>query len=117
MTLASSLAHLLTHLLTHSLAVCNVVQLKDIYETIQIPDKTANDIIKSGVYYRDDIPSHDKFIPIFSMAAGDFVELYSQEKHRSMWNAVVTCFFMDTVTYSPTYLLTYSLTHFTYLPT
>lgn len=32
----------------------------------------------------------------FSMVAGDFVELYSSDGHASAWNAVVTCFFIDT---------------------
>ncbi|RLM91538.1 uncharacterized protein C2845_PM08G13540 [Panicum miliaceum] len=32
----------------------------------------------------------------FSMCAGDFVEVYSEESQESAWDAVVTCFFLDT---------------------
>ncbi|KAK4514658.1 NADPH-dependent 1-acyl dihydroxyacetone phosphate reductase [Mucor velutinosus] len=32
----------------------------------------------------------------FSMVAGDFIEVYSQENNKEAWDVVVTCFFMDT---------------------
>ncbi|KAG2629446.1 hypothetical protein PVAP13_3KG432300 [Panicum virgatum] len=32
----------------------------------------------------------------FSMCTGDFVEVYSEESLESAWDAVVTCFFLDT---------------------
>ncbi|CAH2059817.1 unnamed protein product [Thlaspi arvense] len=32
----------------------------------------------------------------FSMCGGDFVEVYSESCHAGMWDAVVTCFFIDT---------------------
>ncbi|KAM0884896.1 hypothetical protein ACQ4PT_030707 [Festuca glaucescens] len=32
----------------------------------------------------------------FSMCAGDFVEVYSEKSQESAWDAVVTCFFLDT---------------------
>uniref|UniRef100_A0A0E0L4J6 carnosine N-methyltransferase n=1 Tax=Oryza punctata TaxID=4537 RepID=A0A0E0L4J6_ORYPU len=32
----------------------------------------------------------------FSMCAGDFVEVYNEESQESAWDAVVTCFFLDT---------------------
>lgn len=32
----------------------------------------------------------------FSMCAGDFVEVYSHSGQEGMWDAVVTCFFIDT---------------------
>jgi len=32
----------------------------------------------------------------FSMVAGDFIEVYSQENNREAWDVVVTGFFMDT---------------------
>ena len=34
--------------------------------------------------------------PRFSMAAGDFVEVYGAADAGSSWDAVVTCFFIDT---------------------
>lgn len=30
------------------------------------------------------------------MCAGDFVEVYNEESQESSWDAVVTCFFLDT---------------------
>ncbi|CAN8315700.1 unnamed protein product [Cochlearia groenlandica] len=32
----------------------------------------------------------------FSMCGGDFVEVYNEPCHAGMWDAVVTCFFIDT---------------------
>lgn len=32
----------------------------------------------------------------FSMAAGDFVEIFSDDDQRGEWDAIVTCFFVDT---------------------
>ncbi|KAJ2156550.1 hypothetical protein GGF46_005107 [Coemansia sp. RSA 552] len=32
----------------------------------------------------------------FSMTAGDFIEIYGAESERAKWDAIVTCFFMDT---------------------
>eukprot|EP00604_Paraphysomonas_vestita_P003560 CAMPEP_0174823668 /NCGR_PEP_ID=MMETSP1107-20130205/26628_1 /TAXON_ID=36770 /ORGANISM="Paraphysomonas vestita, Strain GFlagA" /LENGTH=132 /DNA_ID=CAMNT_0016047177 /DNA_START=516 /DNA_END=911 /DNA_ORIENTATION=+ len=32
----------------------------------------------------------------FSMAAGNFVELYGGESQANQWDAIVTCFFLDT---------------------
>ncbi|XP_023639842.1 carnosine N-methyltransferase isoform X3 [Capsella rubella] len=32
----------------------------------------------------------------FSMCGGDFVEVYNESTHAGMWDAVVTCFFIDT---------------------
>lgn len=34
--------------------------------------------------------------PRFSMSAGDFLELYHGPQHEGKWNALVTCFFIDT---------------------
>lgn len=44
----------------------------------------------------DEIPSQHltKFDGEFSMSAGDFIELYSQQEGR--WDAICTCFFIDT---------------------
>jgi len=34
--------------------------------------------------------------PDFSMAAGEFVSIYSTERERGRWDAVIACFFLDT---------------------
>jgi len=36
------------------------------------------------------------YIPDFSMVAGDFVSIYSDEKHHEAWDCCVSCFFIDT---------------------
>lgn len=37
-----------------------------------------------------------KFQPDFSMSAGEFVSIYRKEEEKGIWNAVVSCFFLDT---------------------
>ncbi len=32
----------------------------------------------------------------FSMAAGNFVEIYSDSANKEAWDCIVTCFFVDT---------------------
>lgn len=39
-----------------------------------------------------DLPSHVDF----SMVAGEFIEVYSKPEEREAWDAVATCFFIDT---------------------
>jgi len=36
------------------------------------------------------------YIPDFSMVAGDFVTIYSDEKNYASWDCCVSCFFLDT---------------------
>ena len=38
----------------------------------------------------------ESFQPDFSMAAGEFVSIYSKHEQHGKWNAVVCCFFLDT---------------------
>jgi len=35
-------------------------------------------------------------MPKFSMAAGNFMEIYGNSQNANAWDAVVTCFFIDT---------------------
>ncbi|KAJ3147167.1 hypothetical protein HDU89_005764 [Geranomyces variabilis] len=48
---------------------------------IQIPDVAISDIAGSAE---------------FSMVAGDFLEVYGSQEHEGAWDAIVTCFFIDT---------------------
>ncbi|CAN6350500.1 unnamed protein product [Urochloa humidicola] len=48
------------------------------------------------VSFPDIHPSSAGITEGFSMCAGDFVEVYSEESQESAWDAVVTCFFLDT---------------------
>ncbi len=34
--------------------------------------------------------------PKFSMVAGDFVQIYNSKDQIGQWDAIVTCFFIDT---------------------
>ncbi|KAI9500763.1 N2227-like protein [Coemansia spiralis] len=61
----------------------NVVKADDQLRPVTIPDV---------------LPSSMPFASMadFSMTAGDFIEVYSAEQEKEKWDAVVTCFFMDT---------------------
>ncbi|KQK05468.1 carnosine N-methyltransferase isoform X1 [Brachypodium distachyon] len=48
------------------------------------------------VSFPDIHPSSAGITDGFSMCAGDFVEVYNEESQESAWDAVVTCFFLDT---------------------
>lgn len=54
---------------------------KDMLRPVRIPDINPSDL-----------PSHVDF----SMVAGEFVEVYSKEQERGAWDAIATCFFIDT---------------------
>uniref|UniRef100_A0A452ZJ14 Uncharacterized protein n=1 Tax=Aegilops tauschii subsp. strangulata TaxID=200361 RepID=A0A452ZJ14_AEGTS len=49
-----------------------------------------------AVSFPDIHPSSAGITEGFSMCAGDFVEVYNEESQESAWDAVVTCFFLDT---------------------
>ncbi|WOL07869.1 carnosine N-methyltransferase isoform X1 [Canna indica] len=48
------------------------------------------------VSFPDIHPSSAGITEGFSMCAGDFVEVYNDESQEASWDAVVTCFFLDT---------------------
>lgn len=54
---------------------------EDMLRPVKVPDVRPSDL-----------PSHVDF----SMVAGEFVEVYLKEQERGMWNAVATCYFIDT---------------------
>jgi carnosine N-methyltransferase len=66
----------------------NVHRAKDPTRFVSIPDVDPY----SYLYIDEDDCQHDND---FSMAAGDFVSIYSNVKERNQWDAVVACFFMD----------------------
>ncbi|XP_042434135.1 carnosine N-methyltransferase-like isoform X1 [Zingiber officinale] len=49
-----------------------------------------------AVSFPDIHPSSAGITEGFSMCAGDFVEVYNDESQEGSWDAVVTCFFIDT---------------------
>ena len=107
-----------TYLIVPTRRVCNVVKVEDVMEGFRIPDQAAIDILSAGPYWsqeeesdameksegnqgREQEPSAAAAdFPRFSMAAGDFVDLYGRgenaEYHANSWDAVITCFFVDT---------------------
>lgn len=63
---------------------CNVVSDEDQTRCVRIPDMTPGEIacrVSPG---------------LLSMCAGDFVEVYKQPEQKGAYDAVVTCFFVDT---------------------
>jgi len=61
----------------------NIIKIEDEVRSIAIPDISPFTIMS---------PGQNK--PDFSMCAGEFVEVYKQQKGR--WDCIVTCFFVDT---------------------
>ncbi|OII72231.1 uncharacterized protein cubi_01564 [Cryptosporidium ubiquitum] len=72
------------------LSLSNRPSKDDNLRSILIPDVCVNEHIKQG---------HD-----LSMCAGDFVEIYS--KQIQAWDAILTCFFLDTAKNIITYIRT-----------
>lgn len=78
--------------------VSNIVNLSDILEPVLIPDVSPLDIINPNlpVASNNDNLNEEPSYHRFSMAAGNFVELYGGEAQAGQWDAIVTCFFLDT---------------------
>jgi carnosine N-methyltransferase len=80
-------------------SVCNVINTSDPYTPIQIPDRTASDIINSSEWANTNADEKANVpFPRLSMAAGDFVELYGENSSdaKSSYDGILTCFFVDT---------------------
>lgn len=60
----------------------------DTLQGCKIPDQTAIGLLGNQ-------PSAFPY-PKFSMAAGNFVEVYNTEENHEQWDVIVTCFFLDT---------------------
>lgn len=76
-------------------SVCNVDSLQDIFQSYLIPDRAAMDILSGSQAAEEDHSSSASF-PRFSFSAGDFLQLYGNKDNLGKWDAVVTCFFLDT---------------------
>ena len=70
-------------------ASTNHLSRDDQFREIRIPHRTTRDMITER-----EVAGHP--VGSFSMCAGEFVEVYSKPDQLGMWNAVVTCFFVDT---------------------
>lgn len=92
-----------------------MVSPRDVLEKITVPDATAEDMLrraealfsdagdsgdsgdtKEGVKKLRSAGGGGEDIPKFSMGIGNFVEIYGDESERGRWDAVATCFFIDT---------------------
>lgn len=62
----------------------NHVRHEDMVRAVAIPDVDPGSLLDTN-------PDAD-----LSMAAGDFVAVYSAPRHAGAWDAVLTCFFIDT---------------------
>lgn len=69
----------------YCLGSCNNLSHHDQLRPILIPDACASD-------FADAITDPDQM----SIVGGDFVEVYSRPEHEARWDAVATCFFVDT---------------------
>ncbi|RNF25635.1 uncharacterized protein Tco025E_02195 [Trypanosoma conorhini] len=68
----------------------NLVNREDQFADVHIPDLCPFEAI-------DNLRAEEQyFFGELSMVAGDFTEVYAREHQRKSWNAVVTCFFIDT---------------------
>lgn len=67
-------------------SMSNWRQSGDVLQAIKIPDVDPNSLLGPEL----------EVVPEFSMAAGDFVRVYSDPYQRSTWSAVCTAFFIDT---------------------
>jgi carnosine N-methyltransferase len=80
-------------------STCNVINTSDPYTPVFIPDRTAADIITSGKFHHSGADNDTtQPYPRFSMAAGDFVEIYGPNapSAKESFDAILTCFFIDT---------------------
>lgn len=77
----------------------NVHNAADPLRVVRIPDVDPYTMIMGSNKHAqdndDEDDNNDKAAPDFSMAAGEFVSIYSAERERQAWDAVVACFFLD----------------------
>jgi hypothetical protein len=60
------------------------------------PDGIDNNNNNNPDQNHDNKHNNNSDLPRLSMSAGDFVELYSAHDQHGQWDAVMTCFFVDT---------------------
>mmetsp|Transcript_13657 Transcript_13657/g.50883 ORF Transcript_13657/g.50883 Transcript_13657/m.50883 type:complete len:458 (-) Transcript_13657:563-1936(-) len=89
---------------------CNEMQSGDNLRTVQVPDVVAGDLLQPMLDAESRRARASKSegnapgvtIPPFSMTAGEFLQVYKD--HVAEWDAVVTCFFLDTAPRVTTYI-------------
>ena len=82
----------------------NCVGASDRARAVQVPDVLPDEIIRNAEERRAVAAANaggaeeeeEGGPPPFSMAAGEFLVVYGGPEHEGAWDAVVTCFFIDT---------------------
>lgn len=79
----------------------NVCRADDPTRKVHVPDidpasAMAEDYRKNDQRLNQQPRTTHQQQPDFSMAAGEFVSIYSKPEEHKRWNAVVSCFFLDT---------------------
>ena len=72
-------------------SVSNSRSSEDILRGESVPDVDPNHLTR-----KYDASVHAIRPPDFSMVAGDFLQVYSAQDQKGQWDAVTTCFFLDT---------------------
>jgi carnosine N-methyltransferase len=80
----------------------NVLNHDAMLRPIKIPDVLPSDIPKTANFSLVAGESYPHFGAIYRKFAGDFEEVYGgnpdlQEPQAGLWDAILTCFFIDTV--------------------
>jgi len=75
----------------------------DIYRKVLIPDVVPHALLNIDNEHSDE---EDESMPDFSMAAGDFVSIYSDESQHRKWGCVSCAFFLDAAPCIAEYLQT-----------
>ncbi len=98
--------------------VCNVLRVSDVLKPITIPDVPACELLRRSKFHYVEEAAHNGHVacsppafPRFSMSAGDFNDVYGPmptsdptpasshgdaSSNAGVFDAVVTCFFLDT---------------------
>jgi hypothetical protein len=96
--------------------VSNVIKVEDILQSVAVPDVTASSMLAKEIVFPDGSTSatlsrtenaeddghsatmafDPNTFPRFSMCLGDFVDIYGAPDNENFWDAITTCFFVDT---------------------
>ena len=95
--------------------ICNVIRQNDVLQSMKCPDVAAEQVLNSSTFYqksmtvkKPNLSNIESELPPFSMGIGNFVELYFDGPNKCFWDAVVTCFFLDTAPVVMEYIETIS---------
>mmetsp|Transcript_30273 Transcript_30273/g.39928 ORF Transcript_30273/g.39928 Transcript_30273/m.39928 type:complete len:418 (-) Transcript_30273:175-1428(-) len=70
----------------------NIIKIKDMLRKVTLPDMTPSQILEDTGKRLEQ--AGNGAVPDFSMTAGEFLDVYKDQ--CGCWDAIVTCFFLDT---------------------